>query len=157
MINVQGSIIVTKDISTVFDYFSDLRNDKTWRKEINATSLSTARPEAGSIVTEHSFLSKRVPDYVTVLVCTTFRQNDTAVYQTQPGNPFFLQTTRKVQQASPATVSLQYQLVFSKAIVQHGLGVQLPALLVTWFTTYTLKKYLAQLKTILEQGHPLSR
>jgi hypothetical protein len=35
-IEVTGSITISKDIKTVFDFIANLENDKLWRKEINS-------------------------------------------------------------------------------------------------------------------------
>jgi hypothetical protein len=151
IIQQTGSIIISRDIETVFCYISDLRNDQEWRKEINSTSASDQPINIGHIVEEDSFLSRRVPSYRKQLICTAYIPNNRIVYQTLPGNPFSLSSIRSVTAIGPQQTKFTYSLVFSSKIVKHGLGIGLPAFIVSYVTRSAIKKYLKKLRIILEQ------
>lgn len=150
-INVERSIVINKDIETVFAYVANLRNDKNWRKEINDTTLSTPLPQLNSVARESSFLSKKVPARIATLQCTTFTPNESVAYTSLPTEDFYLANTRSVQAISPSTTRLTYSISFDIGIVKHGLGFSLPRFIIAWHTTKTMEKYLAALKAIFEK------
>lgn len=149
-INVERSIVINNDIDTVFAYIANLRNDKNWRKEINETTLSTPSPQLNSVARESSFLSKKVPARIATLQCTTFTPNVSIAYTSLPTDDFYLANTRTVQAISSSTSRFTYSISFDKGIVKHGLGFSLPRFIIAWYTTKTMEKYLANLKSILE-------
>ena len=149
-ITVSSSIIINKDVHSVFSYVADLRLDKNWRKEINDTTLSTASPELSSIATESTFLSKKVPDNKIKLKCTIYQQDDLVVHESLPDEPLYLMNSRQVEPMPDNTTRLTYTIEFDTAIVKFGIGFNLPLFLLKYYTTQTMNKYLRQLKQILE-------
>jgi len=150
IIEVTRTICIKKDSATVFNYFSDLRNDKEWRSEINETKVLNPDPSIHTIAHEDSYLSKKVPNYVAKLICLAYVPNRRIVYQTMPENRYFLRSIREVDNLSDLETRITYSLKFDKAIVKHGIGINLPRFLVNYVTNSSMKKYLKKLKTVLE-------
>jgi hypothetical protein len=53
-IQVTGSVIILTNHQTVFDYISNLENDSFWRKEINAT-IMTSKPQIDALAIENAY------------------------------------------------------------------------------------------------------
>src|SRR4051812_45287325 len=87
-IAVTASILIRGDIHKVFNYISDLRNDKNWRKEINMTVLSTSSPGLDCKAVESSFLSKRLPDNKLHLNCIEYKPDAIVVHRSLQSEPF---------------------------------------------------------------------
>ena len=149
-IDITDMITIYKDSKTVFDYISNLENDKFWRKEINSTTMST-KPQLNALAVESSFLSKRVPGNILNLICTEFSENKKIVYQTLPDSKFFIKSIREVEAISQNESRVIYSITFDKSIAKHGLGFSLPSFIIKWAANNDMKKYLAKLKTILEK------
>jgi uncharacterized membrane protein len=149
IIKITHAISILVDCRTVFDYISNLENDKFWRKEINSTTVS-AKPQLNTVATESSFLSKRVPNNILTLKCTAFVENQQVVYQTLPDSVFYLKSDRKVEAISQNETKVIYAIEFDKSIVKHGLGFTLPVFIVEFVAKNDMKKYLTKLKTIVE-------
>ncbi|MCC2548647.1 hypothetical protein LJY25_19520 [Hymenobacter sp. BT175] len=138
-------------MKTIFDYVANLENDKSWRKEINSTTMST-RPQINALATENSYLSKRVPNNVLHLSCIAFAPNQEVIYQTVPESEFFLKSIRQVNRTAQNKTALTYSVEFDKAIVKHGLGFPLPSIIIKYAAKSDLSKYLTTLKSILESS-----
>lgn len=151
LIHVSGSIIIRSELPAVFHFISDLANDTRWRKEIRATTM-TSKPALHARATEHSYLSRRVPDHVLHLECTDFEANARIVYQTPAGAPVFLKSDRQVEALSPTHTRFIYSLSFDPKLVRIGLGFGLPPFLVRLVAQKDLKAYLRNLNVLLEHG-----
>jgi predicted nucleic-acid-binding protein len=152
MIKVSNSITIFKDSETVFNFVADLQNDKAWRQEINATIMS-GKTQIDVIATEDSFLSKKVPNYISKLLCTEYIAGKKIIYETLPENIFFLKSVRTIISVNANETTFNYTIEFDKSIVKHGLGFNLPTFLVTFVANTDMKKYLAKLKSILEKNN----
>jgi hypothetical protein len=151
LIDLTVSININKDHKTVFDYFSDYRNDIHWRKEITKVLVDTGRVDLGSLTTETSALSKKVPAYTAILKCIDFIPHKLITNETTAQSAFYSKNSRTVEATANNNTKLTYQLQFDKDIVKYGLGFQLPKILVCFYTRQTMKSYLAVLKKIVEQ------
>ncbi|WP_207492376.1 hypothetical protein [Aridibaculum aurantiacum] len=151
-INIEGAITINAERSIVFDYISNLENDKYWRKEINWTAM-TAKPALGALAEESSFLSKRAPNNILKLHCIEFLGNKKVVYQTVPGSTFYLKSSRLVEAISASECKVIYSLSFDNGIIKHALGFSLPMFVSRMVAKNDMKKYLATLKSILETGN----
>ncbi|GGD80775.1 hypothetical protein GCM10011514_51130 [Emticicia aquatilis] len=148
-IKATNSIIIAKAIKSVFEFISNLENDKLWRKEINNTTMSS-KPQINALAIENSFLSKRVPNHILQLKCTEFSENKQVIYQTLPDSPFFLKSDRRVEFISFNETKVIYGIEFDKNIVRHGLGFTLPTFIINWVTKTDMQKYLTKLKAVIE-------
>ncbi len=148
-IEITGSIIISRDAKYVFNFISNLENDKLWRKEINFTEMSAA-PQLNVTATESSYLSKRAPNNILNLICTAFTKDKQIVFKTLHNSDFFLESIRKVETVSANETRFNYSIKFSRNIVKHGLGFNLPCFIIRFAATSDMKKYLARLKAILE-------
>lgn len=150
-INVEGSIIIKKDLKTVFDFIANLENDKKWRKEINSTTM-TGKPGINVLAKEDSFLSKRTPNHILNLVCTVYDEHKKVVYETLPDSAFYLNSDRQVLLITAQETQVVYNLTFDKSIVKQALGFSLPTFIVKSVAKADMKKYLTQLKTVIEKN-----
>jgi hypothetical protein len=152
MIKVIATITISTDLKTVFDYISNLENDKFWRKEINDTTMAT-KPQLNARATESSYLSKRAPNNILQLICTDYLENKQIVYQTIPDSKFYLKSDRQVEAISQNETRVIYNIEFDKSIVKHGLGFNLPSLIINVVAKADMKKYLKRLKNVLEENN----
>jgi hypothetical protein len=152
MISIEQSIVVNRDHIAVFDFYADVRNDNCWRKEINHTTLSSEAPVLGCIAIEDSFLSKKVPHYVTKMACTQLIYGQLICFETLPDIKFKMKSHRSVKAIDTNKTELTYQIEFDERIVKHGVGFNLPRFLVRWVALSDMKKYLSTLKQILESS-----
>jgi hypothetical protein len=154
-IDLTAAVEIASDAPSVFAWFSDYRNDPYWRKEVRAVTLSTGSIEQGSLITEVSFLSNRVPEYVSCLRCIAFSGGKSIVSETTAESKFWARNSRSVEPLPGSRTRVIYQLQFDTAVVRHGLGFSLPVFIVKFYTRMTMKKYLAVLKKNLEQLKPV--
>jgi hypothetical protein len=152
LIKISGSIVISKDIKAVFNFISNLENDKLWRREVNNTTV-TGPPQINAEATESSYLSKRLPSHINQLFCSEYIVDKLIVYQTVSNDKFYLKTNRQVENISQRETRFIYQIEFDKAIVKHALGFNLPSILVRLAARGDMNKYLKKLKTIIEQGN----
>ncbi|RYD82865.1 MAG: hypothetical protein EOP53_02455 [Sphingobacteriales bacterium] len=149
IIEVNGTITISNKAKTIFDYISNLENDRFWRKEINYTLLDS-KPGINTKAIENSFLSRKAPNHLVKLICSDYIQNRQIVYQTFTGAKYFLKSERKIELLSENETKVHYTIKFDKSIVKQGLGFDMPKFIVQMAAKNDMKKYLATLKTILE-------
>ena len=153
-ISISGSIIINRDLQTVFNFISDYSNDPKWRKEINQTVIDTPKINVGSLLTEDSFLSKRNPHYLSYLKCTEYIADKMVKCETTSEAKFWAMNTRTVEAIDTKTTKVLYHLEFDPAIVKFGIGFQLPRFFLSYYTKSVMKDYLAVLKKNLETPKP---
>ncbi len=151
VIDLTATTNISEKPEIVFKYLSNYTNDSKWRKEINRVKINTDLVKKGTLITEESFLSRRVPNYVSKLQCLDFQENNLVVSETIPGNTFWAKNTRMVEHLPNNSTKVTYRLQFDRNIVKHGLGFNLPKFLVNFYTLSTMKKYLGVLKNNLEK------
>ena len=149
MINQSVKIIIQSNHKRVFDYVSDLRNDKFWRAEVESTFLEGPNG-LGNIANEISFLSVRVPEYNQSLECVMYIPGREITYQTLPGNSHYLISKRQVKILSENVTEFSYNLAFNASLVKHGLGFSIPNFISQIVTKRSMKKYMKVLKNIME-------
>ncbi len=151
VIYLKHSIIISRDYKTVFNYISDYTNDKNWRKPIHQTTMNTAKPEQGTIITEDCFLSRKVPHFITTFRCLEFIPNKTISSESTPENQFWSSNTREVEAIDNFTTKVTYTFQLDISIVKHAFGFSLPVFLVNMSTKAEIRAYLKKLKQVLEK------
>ena len=149
IIKSTGTILVKKNIETVFDFFANPTYDMFWRTEINQSHLDSIL-QLGVTVAEYSYLSKKASNNLVELICVKFDKNKIAVFETLDSAKFYLKTERQVKSVSSNATEVMYSISFDKSIVKFALGFGLPKFIVSLKADSDMKKYLRQLKTILE-------
>ena len=150
-ISIQGEVLISRDVESVFNYFSDLRNDQFWRKEANETKINSEKIQLHTVIEQGSFLSKKVPNYITIFVCTEFVQNRSMICETDKEQRFWSKSIRQTEGIKPELTKVTYKVEFDLTIVKHGLGFGLPRFITHIFLKKTIKSYLTQLKYALEK------
>lgn len=150
LIDITSSIIISKNHKLVFDYFSNFKNDSLWRQEVNDTKINTETIGVNTLITQDSFLSKKVPNHISILKCTDFQPHKKIVCGTTDKNDYWLKTTRQTESLSDDSTKVIYRIEFDSDVVKHGLGFSLPKIIVSFYTKLTMKKYLAVLKKNVE-------
>jgi hypothetical protein len=153
LIKVESAVLIKQDHQSVFDYISNYSNDVFWRAEVKHTIVDKAPMRKGSTITQQTWLSKKIPVFVTTFRCTSFTADDIVVCETTKENEYWCWSARRVQQLADKSTKVIYQLEFDDNIVQYGLGFKLPRLFVLLYTKQTMKKYLKILKHNLESNH----
>lgn len=150
LLTLKKEINVRCNNGEAFKLFCNPSNDHHWRKEINRTTLE-GELQAGTLVYEYSHLSKKQPDNLRTLRCIEWVANNHATYESVPGADYYLKSQRKVTSIKPGTTRLTYELVFDTSIVKFALGFWLPPFLIAAKARSDMKKYMQQLKTIIER------
>ncbi len=151
LIDITETIVISENYKTVFDYYADYTNDKYWRKEINNTVTDSEFIQEGLLLTEDSYLSGKIKNYINTLTCTAFKPETLIICETTQQAKFWSKSIRQVEQFSGNQTKVIYRLQFNLNIVKYGLGFRLPAFLVKFYTRQTMKKYLAELKQVIEK------
>ena len=149
LVKTTGSILVNRNVDSVFNFFANPSNDKLWRKEINQSTLEGTL-QLGVSVFEYSYLSKKVSNNLLELKCTQFDKNKIAVFETHENAQFYEKSQRLVKVLSDNTTEITYTLDFDKDIVKYALGFSLPKFIISVKANSDMKKYLRQLKEKLE-------
>lgn len=149
LIRTSGTILVNRNVERVFDFLVNPGNDNLWRTEINKSILNGPLQE-GVTVSEYSYLSKKAPDNLIELQCVQYEKNKLAIFETSEKSGFYLRSERQVKIISDTTTEINYQLEFDISIVKFALGFALPKFIVSYKASSDMKKYLLQLKSILE-------
>jgi hypothetical protein len=149
LIKTAGTILVHSYVDRVFDFFVDPGNDNLWRTEINRSILNGAL-QVGVTVSEYSYLSKKAPDNLIELQCVQYEKNKLAIFETSENSDFYLRSERQVNAISDTTTEIIYLLEFDISIVKFALGFALPKFIISYKANSDMKKYLLQLKSILE-------
>ncbi len=149
LIKTTGTILVNKNVVSVFDFFANPGNDKLWRAEINQSTLDSTL-QLGVTVSEYSYLSKKASNNLVELKCVQFDKNKIAIFETPANAPFYLKSQREVKAVSDNTTEIAYTLDFDNEIVNFALGFSLPKFIISIKAKSDMKKYLRQLKTKLE-------
>ena len=103
-IDVTATVLVYNNPKTVFSFISDYTKDPCWRKEINQVQVEAGATGKEMLITETSFLSKKMPVYVAKLKCTGFEADSFIVSETTAETKFRAKNTRTVAlQANNAT------------------------------------------------------
>lgn len=150
LIEETGTVLINRNANDAFAFTADLRNDSVWRTEVNTTVSLNNLPGLNHMVEENSFLSKKVPHHVKLLICTEYARNSRIVYQATGNNSFFLYSCRQVQRLSPQQTLFIYSLKFDSEMVRYALGFKLPVRLIGMITGWSMKNYLRKLKQMLE-------
>jgi len=150
LITATGTIQINKSLKTVFDFVANPGNDPAWRTEINQSQVEGTL-QVGTNVLEYSYLSKKAPNNLVELRCVQFDRNRLAVFETPEHGRFFQRSERQVTAVSDNVTNLVYTLAFDSAIVKFALGFSLPGFIISFKANADMKKYLRQLKTILEK------
>lgn len=149
LINASGKILIDRNIEVVFDFFSNPRNDRFWRTEINKCSLDGPL-QSGVTVSEYSNLSRKASNNLLELKCIQFEKNNTAVFETTADSRFYLKSQRTVRSVSEELTEIMYKIDFDKSIVKFAIGFSLPDFIVRLKAGKDVRKYLQQLKKRLE-------
>ncbi len=149
-IDITATIEITAKAQTVFDYLANYANDPRWRAEIKDVQLSMPSVREKTLVTETSFLSKKVPRHVSTLQCVALVPGQSVTSESTAASPYWSRNVRTVEPLPGGRTQVTYRLAFDPRVVKHGLGFGLPRFIVQFYTKATMKKYLAVLKNNLE-------
>jgi len=151
LIKTTGTILVNKDIESVFSFFANPSNDIHWRTEVKQSTLDGTL-QFGVTVSEHSYLSKKAFNNVIKLKCIEFDKNKIAIFETAQNARFYERSQRQVNSISANTTEIIYMLDFDIEIVKFALGFSLPKFIVSIKAHSDMKTYLRNLKKQLERN-----
>src|SRR4051812_48728560 len=151
IIKTTGTILVNKDVESVFYFFANPSNDILWRTEVIQSTLDGTL-QMGVTVSEHSHLSKKASNNLIELKCIEFDKNKIAIFETAENARFYERSQRQVNLVSANTTEIIYTLDFDIEIVKFALGFSLPKLIVSMKASSDMKTYLRNLKKQLESN-----
>jgi hypothetical protein len=150
IVAIERRISIHAPLKQVFDFVSDLRNDASWRQEINATELDTFRPGIGTIAVEDAYLSAKHPHSLNRLAYVAYEPDSYMRCATVADHPTWMEVERTFKQLGPTLTEFTYALRFERKVVQQALGFAPPLWFLRWYSGYMMGKYQRKLKHLLE-------
>lgn len=148
-VHMAESIIINTSAEKVFDYIADGNNDPKWRTEVDRMDVQ-GETNVGTILVEYSsfykFLHTVTPTEIKVLERPT-----KYMAETPTNHPTWLQSVRTIKVISTNQCEITYELSFSLDSMKQIMPFAPPVGLVTWWYRPRMKKYLKNLKDILEK------
>ncbi len=154
--NGKACVSMTKSIEiccrpeAVFDYTSNLSNDPYWRPEVASMELN-GETKVGAIAVERITIY-RYFNFVTPVVLKVLDRPTTFVAESLPEHPYWVECVRTVSSLDKSRVLFTVKLSFSLDNLRQILPVLPPAFIVSWWYVPRIKKYLNNLKRILESN-----
>lgn len=150
IIKLEGKITIEKPCAEVFKYVADLRNDCQWRTEIKKTEINDQKVSLNCLAKEHSYLSKKAPDFIYELRCIGLEENARIDYSTTEKSSFYQKNTRIVEAIGNDKTHFTYKIEFDTKVVKFALGIGLPKWIIAYKANSDIKKYLNNLRTVIK-------
>lgn len=150
-IYLSSSIQIRKNTSDVFNFISDVRNDKLWRSEIIKTEIDTFPLLNNSSIIEYTKLSKKQPNHPLVFQIISLQPNKLFQMETIEGSPFWEVSQREVEYLNNGVTQFTYCVNFDAKILKFALGFYLPQFILRHYLKSVTKQYLRKLKNVLEE------
>lgn len=148
IVSMEESIEINATPEKIFDYISNGNNDPLWRTEVDRMDVQ-GETKIGTIMVEYSsfykFLHTVTPTEIKVL-----ERPHRFVLETPIEHPSWLQSIRSVEKLPNGKCKFTYQLSFGLDAMKQISPITPPAGLVTMWYRPRIKKYLKNLKKILE-------
>lgn len=134
----------------IFEYITNGNNDPKWRTEVDRMDVQ-GETKIGTVMVEYSsfykFLHTVTPTEIKVL-----DKPSKIVLETPANHPTWLQSIRTIKEISNNECEVTYELAFSLDSMKQIMPFTPPVGLVTFWYSPRIKKYLKNLKHILEQS-----
>ncbi len=146
---IAESAIIKASAEKIFDYITDGNNDSYWRTEVDRMDVQGAI-QVGTILVEYSSFY-RFLHTVTPTVIKALERPYKIILETPSTHSTWLQSVRTVRSSINGGSTVTYELAFTLDSMKQIMPFVPPAELVTMWYRPRIKKYLKNLKTILEQ------
>jgi uncharacterized membrane protein len=143
---ITRSVFISAPKEKVFIFFSHPENDKMWRSEIQESTFT-----GKDTFRQTSSLSRRITHYVKEYKIDSLQENQYISFKTVKGTSYDEQSFRKVISRGEGGSLVTYSICFNPDIVKYALGYSLPGWIVKLYTKQKAKKYLKNLRKILEE------
>lgn len=148
LVTISKSVIINKDITSVFDHVKNTLNDDTWRKEVN--HMSADGPfQIGTTYTEDAHIGFQ-KHFITKTVLVGLKDLDHALYITPKNAKYYLSSLREVKSLGPHRTKFTYTVKFDQRMSKVTLGVSTPRPLLVIGYGVIMSQYLNKLKRHLE-------
>ncbi len=145
---ISKSIVIHKDIETVYEHVKDTMNDDTWRTEVN--DMSADGPfRLGTTYTEDAHIGLN-RNFITKTVLMGYFKNKMAYYVTPLKAKYFLSSLRQVKKIDEETTEFTYTVKFDSRMSEETLGINLSPRILEISYGIIMKQYLRNLKRYLE-------
>ncbi len=146
--HLSKSIIINKDISTVFEHVKNTMNDDTWRTEVN--QMQADGPfQVGTTYTEDAHIGLR-RNFITKTVLVALEENVKAYYETPTQATYALTSLREVKRIDDEKTEFTYTVEFDSRMSRETLGINLSPSILQVSYGVIMAKYLRNLKRYLE-------
>lgn len=149
-VHMAESIVINVAAEKIFDYISNGNNDPKWRTEVDRMDVQ-GETQIGTVMVEYSsfyrFLHTVTPTKIKIL-----DKPNKIVLETPANHPTWLQSIRTIKQISNNECEVTYELSFSIDSMKQIIPFTPPVGLVTFWYSPRIKKYLKNLKQILENN-----
>ena len=147
-ISLLQSIEINASPEKIFDYISDLNNDPVWRPEVEKMDVK-GETKIGTLVVEHITIY-RYFRFVTPVMIKELDKPKRFVAETPPTNPTWVECIRTTEKLDNGKTKFTVRLSFSLDVMKQILPFIPPAIFVKMWYDPRMKKYLLNLKRILE-------
>lgn len=148
-VSMSESIIINAAPEKLFDYMVDGNNDPKWRTEVDRMDVQGALEE-GTIMVEYSSFYKFLHT-VTPTEIKTLNRPSKLILETPDNHPSWLRSIRTIEPLGDGKSKFTYELAFSLDAMKQIMPFTPPVNLVTMWYSPRIKKYLKNLKGIVEQ------
>lgn len=148
MVKMSSSVEIAVPAQRLFEYISDGNNDPKWRTEVDRMEVQ-GEIEEGTVMIEYSSFY-RFLHTVTPTEIKTLDAPHKLVLETPDSHPTWLRSIRTIEELEHDQVRFTYELAFSLDSMKQILPFTPPAKLVSMWYSPRIKKYLRNLKKIVE-------
>lgn len=147
-VSMEASTIIKSSPEKLFNYISDGNMDPNWRTEVDRMEVK-GKTEEGTILVEYSSFFKFLHT-VTPTQIKTLERPTKLVLETPDNHPTWLRSIRTIEPLENGNCKFTYELAFSLDSMKQIMPFTPPAKLVRMWYKPRIRKYLKNLKRIIE-------
>lgn len=149
-VRMKESITINASADKIFEYVTNGNNDPKWRTEVDRMDVQ-GETKIGTVMVEYSSFYKFLHTVTPTEIKVLDRPNK-IILETPDTHPNWLQSIREIKILNSTECIVFYELAFSLDSMKQIMPFTPPAKLVAMWYRPRMKKYLKNLKNILEQS-----
>ena len=147
-ISLLHSITINAPAEKIFDFISDLSNDTKWRPEVEKMEVK-GEHKIGTVIIEYI----RIYKFFVIVTPTEIKLLDRPfkfIVETPASHPTWVECIRSIEKAEGSNSKFTVQLSFSLDNLRQIIPFTPPSFAVRWWYGPRMRKYLRNLKRLLE-------
>ncbi|MBL7784304.1 MAG: hypothetical protein JNM36_00175 [Chitinophagales bacterium] len=149
-VHMVESIIIKASAENIFEYVSNSNNDPKWRTEVDRMDVQ-GEIKVGTLIVEYSSFYKFLHT-ITPAEIKEFDKPNKIILETPENHPTWLQVIRTIKKIGNEECTFTYEVAFSIDFMKQIMPFTPPAALIVMWYRPRIKKYLRNLKGLLEQS-----